>query len=604
MTKARILADFISDGSSLADGTISVAEVSGAAPLASPTFTGTVVATSLDISGDIDVDGTTNLDVVDIDGAVDMASTLAVGGVVTANAGVVVDNITIDGTTIALSSGDLTLDVAGDINLDADGADINLKDGGTRFGILYNSASNFHIEASVQDKDIKFLGNDGGSGITALTLDMSSAGAATFNTSVLLSGTGGLTTTGGNNLTVSGSVLNHAGLIFATQAILPAQEGAEAAANVIDIGANGNEFKSLYLNTSIINDAGFTLDSGGDIILDAGGSDILLKVSGTTFGSLRENSSNFRIKSDVLDKDMLFLGNDGGVEITALTLDMSEAGNATFNGKIVATELDCNGNADVSGTLGVSGTSTFTDILTRSGEASSASVYVDGTVMPYMAAFYNATTGATNSPAGIQFQTRSGDNTAGSWQTGIVAHSGGPYANYIIQAGTSEKLRIDTSGVLTVGNSSFQNASCTAQLRGAAQGATDEPIASSVSSTVASFQYAVYNSNGRVGSITTNASTTAFNTSSDERLKENIVDAADAGALIDAIKVRQFDWKVDALHQDYGMIAQELQTVVPAAVHTPADETEMMSVDYSKLVPLLVKEIQSLRDRLSVLEGE
>jgi hypothetical protein len=58
------------------------------------TATGTSVFASLDISGDIDVDGTTNLDVVDIDGAVDMASTLAVGGVVTANAGVVVDNIT------------------------------------------------------------------------------------------------------------------------------------------------------------------------------------------------------------------------------------------------------------------------------------------------------------------------------------------------------------------------------------------------------------------------------------------------------------------------------------------------------------------------------
>ena len=80
MTKARILADFISDGSPLADGTISVAEVTGAAPLASPTFTGTVTATSLDISGDIDVDGITNLDVVDIDGAVNMASTLQVTG--------------------------------------------------------------------------------------------------------------------------------------------------------------------------------------------------------------------------------------------------------------------------------------------------------------------------------------------------------------------------------------------------------------------------------------------------------------------------------------------------------------------------------------------
>ena len=41
MTKARTLANFISDGSTLADGAISVSEVSGAAPLASPTFTGT-----------------------------------------------------------------------------------------------------------------------------------------------------------------------------------------------------------------------------------------------------------------------------------------------------------------------------------------------------------------------------------------------------------------------------------------------------------------------------------------------------------------------------------------------------------------------------------
>ena len=66
------------------------------------TLTQTLIGTALDISGDIDVDGTTNLDVVDIDGAVDMASTLGVAGVVTANAGVVVDNITIDGTEIDL----------------------------------------------------------------------------------------------------------------------------------------------------------------------------------------------------------------------------------------------------------------------------------------------------------------------------------------------------------------------------------------------------------------------------------------------------------------------------------------------------------------------
>jgi hypothetical protein len=51
------------------------------------TLTQTLIGTALDISGDIDVDGTTNLDVVDIDGAVDMASTLQVDGAITSSAG-------------------------------------------------------------------------------------------------------------------------------------------------------------------------------------------------------------------------------------------------------------------------------------------------------------------------------------------------------------------------------------------------------------------------------------------------------------------------------------------------------------------------------------
>jgi hypothetical protein len=88
------------------------------------------------------------------------------------------------------------------------------------------------------------------------------------------------------------------------------------------------------------------------------------------------------------------------------------------------------------------------------------------------------------------------------------------------------------------------------------------------------------------------------------RLKENIQDAAPASALIDAIQVRQFDWKSDGSHQRYGFIAQELVTVAPEAVHAPADPDEMMAVDYSKLVPLLVKELQSLRARVAQLESK
>ena len=125
-----------------------------------------------------------------IDTNIQIAGTFGVTGVVTANAGVVVDNITIDGTEIDLSSGDLTVDVAGDITLDADGGDIRLSDAGTQFGKFTNSSSDFIISSSVNDKDMKFAGADGGADITALTLDMSAAGEAKFNDNIVM-GTAG-----------------------------------------------------------------------------------------------------------------------------------------------------------------------------------------------------------------------------------------------------------------------------------------------------------------------------------------------------------------------------------------------------------------------------
>ena len=106
-----------------------------------------------------------------------------------------------------------------------------------------------------------------------------------------------------------------------------------------------------------------------------------------------------------------------------------------------------------------------------------------------------------------------------------------------------------------------------------------------------------------VGSISVTGSATSYNTSSDERLKENITDSADAGSKIDAIQIRQFDWKADGSHQDYGVIAQELINVAPEAVSEGDTEEDMMGVDYSKLVPMLIKEVQSLRSRVAELEN-
>lgn len=116
-----------------------------------------------------------------------------------------------------------------------------------------------------------------------------------------------------------------------------------------------------------------------------------------------------------------------------------------------------------------------------------------------------------------------------------------------------------------------------------------------------------YSATTSVGSVTTNGTTTSYNTSSDQRLKNNIEDAADAGAIIDALRVRQWDWKSNDTHESYGFVAQEeAQVYAPAVIVGDSDPnmiTRQWSRDDSKLVPLLVKEIQSLRARVAALEA-
>ena len=115
--------------------------------------------------------GTTTMDVA------------AITGVVTANAGVVVDTMTLDAATLT-ATGDFTVDAAGDVVLDAAGNDIKFFVGGSAKGRFTHSSGDFVIQADVQDKDIIFKGDDGGAGITALTLDMSAAGRAFFNSHI------------------------------------------------------------------------------------------------------------------------------------------------------------------------------------------------------------------------------------------------------------------------------------------------------------------------------------------------------------------------------------------------------------------------------------
>ena len=213
--------------------------------------------------------------------------------------------VTVTGN-ISNTSGDFTLDVAGDISLDADGGEFKFLDGGSESLVIGKTGGSPYIYPTAQDSDLIFLGNDGGSQITALRLDMSDGGVAFFNN---------------------------------------------------DIRLNDNRVIRL----------------GDD-------QDFRLYFEGT-HGVIHTTTAN---------SDILFKGNDDGSAITALTLDMSNAGAATFNSNVTI-----GGNLTVNGTQTIINSTTLTiddlNIVLAQGAgtasaANAAGITIDGAgaVMQYL----------------------------------------------------------------------------------------------------------------------------------------------------------------------------------------------------------------------------
>ncbi len=177
--------------------------------------------------------------------------------------------LTHDGTTgVTFAGNPITLDSGGDITLDAEGANIIFKDGGTTIAKFINSSSDFVIATDVDDKDFIIKGQDSTSEITALTLDMSEAGNASFN----------------------GTVTANAGVI------------------VDNITIDGTEID--------LSSGDLTVDVAGDIILDAGGNDFKFQASGTEVLRITNNSSDVEIKPTVDTKDIIFKQYDGTAVMT------------------------------------------------------------------------------------------------------------------------------------------------------------------------------------------------------------------------------------------------------------------------------------------------
>ena len=107
---------------------------------------------------------------------------------------------------------------------------------------------------------------------------------------------------------------------------------------------------------------------------------------------------------------------------------------------------------------------------------------------------------------------------------------------------------------------------------------------------------------GTTGTIGYSGTSTSYNTSSDYRLKEDLQDFAGLD-MVSKIPVYDFKWKTDE-SRSYGVMAHELQEVLPQAVVGEKDAEEMQGVDYSKLVPLLVAAIQELKAEIEILKNK
>jgi len=156
----------------------------------------------------------------------------------------------------------------------------------------------------------------------------------------------------------------------------------------------------------------------------------------------------------------------------------------------------------------------------------------------------------------------------------------------------AERMRLDTAGNLSIGTTT--NAGYRLKLQGTGTVQLNNRTGSDGA------VFAAANDGTIVGTITVSGSATSYNTSSDYRLKEDLQDFKGLD-LVSKIPVYDYKWKADD-SRSYGVMAHQLQDVLPQAVTGDKDAEEMQAVDYSKIVPVLVKAIQELKAEIELLK--
>ena len=188
-----------------------------------------------------------------------------------------------------------------------------------------------YVDAQLTAEDLDFQADSGG----ALSIDLDSET---------------LTFTGGTGIDTSGS---GNAVTFAIDSTVTTLTGSQTLTN---------KTLTTPIIAEIDSGADITLDATADIILDAGGANIIFKDDGTSILDIANNSSDVELTVSTADKNFAIKGTDGSTAITALDIDMALAGKATFNGDVVVT-----GDLTVTGDDITMGTNTSGHIMVADG---------------------------------------------------------------------------------------------------------------------------------------------------------------------------------------------------------------------------------------------
>jgi hypothetical protein len=159
-------------------------------------------------------------------------------------------------------------------------------------------------------------------------------------------------------------------------------------------------------------------------------------------------------------------------------------------------------------------------------------------------------------------------------------------------------------------NSDTGNGALMVYAKGSRSG-TSSAIQTKLDGTTTDYHIIFVNDNGVVGSISTNASATTYNTSSDYRLKNITGPLVDSGTFIDALKPKIGTWKADG-SKFVGFIAHEFAEVSPVSVTGEKDAVDAdgkpinqsMQASTPEVMANIIAELQSLRKRLAALESK